>query len=113
MLAVDLTKDKYGIAWSGVAHAADVPGVRAVPLAFDEKGSYALPTREAVQNRSYPLSRNVFMFIKRPPGKAVDPKVKEFMRYILSRQGQETVEKQNVYLPMTKELVNAELKKLN
>jgi phosphate transport system substrate-binding protein len=112
MLAVDLTKDKYGVAWSGVAHAADVPGVRAVPLAFDEKGPYVLPTRENVQNRSYPLSRNVFMFIKHPPGEALDPKVKEFLRFVLSRQGQEIVEKQNVYLPMTGELVAAELKKL-
>ena len=112
MLAVDLTNDKFGIAWSGVAHAADVPGVRAVPLAYDEKGPYVLPTRENVQNRSYPLSRNVFMFIKHAPGQPVDPKVKEFMRFVLSRQGQEIVEKQNVYLPMTKELVEAELKKL-
>ena len=112
MLAVDLTKDKSGIAWSGVPHGADVPGVRIVPLAFDEKGPYALPTRENVQNRTYPLSRNVFMFIKRPPGQPLDPKVREFLRFVLSRQGQEIVEKHNIYLPMTKELVATERKKI-
>ena len=112
MLAVDLTKDKYGIAWSGVAHAADVPGVRAVPLAVDEKGPFVLPTREAVQNRSYPLSRNVFMFIKHPPGQPLDPKVKEFLGFILSRQGQDIVEKQNVYLPLTAAAVGEQRKKI-
>ncbi len=112
MLAVDLSKDRFGIAWSGVQHGADVPGVRMVPLAFDEKGPYVLPTRENVQNRSYPLSRNVFMFIKRPPGRALDPKVQEFMRFVLSRQGQEVVEKHNIYLPLTKEQVSTEREKV-
>jgi len=113
MLAVDLTKDKYGIAWSGVEHAADVPGVRAVPLAFDGQGPFVLPTRAAVQNHSYPLSRNVFLFIKHPPGQSLDPKVKEFVRFILSRPGQEIVEKQNVYLPLTAAAAGAELNKLD
>ncbi|MDB6127642.1 MAG: phosphate transporter periplasmic phosphate-binding protein [Verrucomicrobia bacterium] len=112
MLAVDLTKDTYGIAWSGVPHAAGVTGVRAVPLAFDDKGPFVLPTRENVQNRSYPLSRSVFMFIKHPPGQPVDPKVKEFIRYVLSREGQEVVEKHNVYLPLTPDGVRGELKKI-
>ncbi|MDB6116136.1 MAG: phosphate transporter periplasmic phosphate-binding protein [Lacunisphaera sp.] len=112
MLAVDLTKDKFGIAWSGVAHAVDVPGVRAVPLAYDEKGPYVLPTRENVQNRSYPLSRNVFMFLKHPPGQPLDPKVKEFLRFVLSREGQAIVEKHNVYLPLTARAVSEQLAKL-
>ncbi|MDD3180743.1 MAG: substrate-binding domain-containing protein [Opitutaceae bacterium] len=113
MLAVDLTKNKYGIAWSGLPHAADVPGVRPVALAFNEKGPYVLPSRETVQNRTYPLSRNVFMFIKHPPGQQVDPKVKEFLRYVLSRQGQEEVAKHNIYLPLTAEVVAEQRKKLD
>jgi len=111
MLAVNLSNDKYGIAWSGLPHAADVPGVRAVPLAY-ENGPFVLPTRETVQNRSYPLSRLVFMFIKRAPGQPLEPKVKEFIRFVLSRQGQQVVEKQNIYLPLTKERVLEQRRKL-
>jgi phosphate transport system substrate-binding protein len=112
MLAVDLSNDKYGIAWSGIPHAADVPGVRPVPLAFGERGPFVLPARETVQNRSYPLSRSVFMFIKRAPGQPVEPKVTEFLRFVLSRQGQEAVERQNTYLPLNAETVREQLKKL-
>jgi phosphate transport system substrate-binding protein len=112
MLAVDLANDKYGIAWSGVAHAADVQGVRPIPLAYDEKGPFVLPTREAVQNHTYPLSRSIFMFIKRAPGQPLEPKVREFMRFVLSRQGQQVVDKQNVYLPLTSQSVREQLGKV-
>jgi len=112
MLTEGLAKDKYGIAWTGVEQAADVPGLKPIALSFTDGGPYVAASRESVQNRTYPLSRSIFMYIKHPPGKPVDPKVKEFLRYILSRQGQEDVAKLNIYLPLTPEVLNAQLKKL-
>jgi phosphate transport system substrate-binding protein len=53
------------------------------------------------------------MYLKRPPGKPVDQKVKEFMRYILSQEGQDAVAKHNVYLPLTPELVREQRAKLD
>jgi phosphate transport system substrate-binding protein len=35
------------------------------------------------------------------PGKPADPKVVEFLRFILSREGQEAIERDGKYLPLT------------
>jgi phosphate transport system substrate-binding protein len=42
----------------------------------------------------------------------VDPKLKEFLRFILSRQGQEAIVRDGKYLPLTPEAAAAELRKL-
>jgi len=47
------------------------------------------------------LSRSVWIYINRSPEQALDPKTREFMRYILSRQGQEAVAREGEYLPLT------------
>ena len=109
----ELSKDKYGIAWSGIPHARNYPQLRPVALALNEGGPYVLPSKETVQNRTYPLARSVFMFIKHEPGKPIEPKVKEFLRYILSREGQQAALDHKVYLPLTPEVVREQLKKLN
>ena len=112
MLA-ELSKDKYGIGWSGIAHAKSFPQLKPVALAAKDGAAYILPSRETVQNRTYPLARSIFMYIKHPPGQPLDPKVKEFLRYILSREGQEDVAHHNVYLPLTAEVVREQLRRLD
>jgi phosphate transport system substrate-binding protein len=51
----------------------------------------------------YALTRSIFIQMNRAPGSAVDPRIKEFLRYILSRQGQAAVVEQGDYLPLTLE----------
>ena len=109
----ELVKDKLGIGWSGIAHAKRFPELKAIALAADERGPYVLPTRETVQNRTYPLARAVFMYIKHHPGHAVDPKVKEFLRYVLSQEGQEEVARKGIYLPLPADYLREQLKKLD
>jgi phosphate transport system substrate-binding protein len=60
----------------------------------------------------YPLSRFVYVFVNRPPGKPLEPKVKEFLKLALSREGQQVVSDERVYLPLTTEIVREELAKL-
>ena len=68
--------------------------------------------------RAYPLSRPVYLYFApdTPGGEAanpkVDPKLREFLRYILSRQGQEDVRGEGDYLPLTAAVVQEQLKKL-
>ena len=66
-----------------------------------------------VQNRSYPLLRDVYYYVKRRKGQPLDPKVKEFLRYILSREGQSQVQRDGKYLPLTAEVAREQLKKLD
>jgi phosphate transport system substrate-binding protein len=65
-----------------------------------------------VANRSYPLGRPVRFYINSGPAIPADPKVLEFLRYVLSREGQGQVRKEGDFLPLTAEVVREELKKL-
>ena len=66
-------------------------------------------TPDTVQSRAYPLTRVIPMFLNRAPGRPVDAPVKEFLRYILSREGQATVAEDGGYLPLTAEIARAQL----
>jgi phosphate transport system substrate-binding protein len=55
----------------------------------------------------------ITMFLNRARGKPVDPKIKEFLRYVLSREGQEAVIREgHGYLPMLAPFAPKELKKV-
>jgi phosphate transport system substrate-binding protein len=108
-----LAHDKYGIAYSGIEHAQGISGLRAVALQAEDGGPYVLPSHETVQDRSYPLSRSIFFYLNREPGKPLDPIQREFLRYVLSRDGQAVVEQMHLYLPLTKQALEEELKKLD
>ncbi|HKB91543.1 MAG TPA: substrate-binding domain-containing protein [Opitutaceae bacterium] len=109
----DLSKDPYAIAYNAGGSRYMTPQTKAVALAVDEKSpSYDL-TIENVQARTYPMYADVFFYLNRNPKQPLDPKLKEFLRYILSREGQEQVIRDGKYLPLTAEVVQQELKKLN
>ncbi len=111
MLA-ELTKDKYGIAWTVIPQARKVPGLKALALAPRDGRLYIEPSRESFQNRTYPLTRSIYIYLNRKPGQTLDPRVREFLRYVLSREGQEAVERAGNYLPLTAEVAREQLKKL-
>ncbi len=103
-----VTEDRFGIGYSGIGYKTS--GVNAVQLAekdvfFD--GGYANVTAG-----KYPLWRFLYLYVNKAPGKPLDPLVKEFVKLILSRQGQEVVVKDG-YLPLTPAIVQAELAKLD
>lgn len=109
-LMLDLAKDPYGIGYSGAMFLNQQ--TKALALAAKPGGPYVGLTIENVQNRTYPLLLEVYYYLDREPGKPVDPKLKEFLRFVLSREGQEAIAKDGKYLPLTKEAVEEQLKKL-
>jgi phosphate transport system substrate-binding protein len=88
------------------------PDVKVVPLAEKAGGPFVAPTQEEVYTHRYPLARYVYVFVNRAPGKPLEPKVKEFLKLVLSREGQQVVSDEAVYLPLTAEVVREELAKL-
>jgi phosphate transport system substrate-binding protein len=112
-MLVTLSHDKYGIGWSGNGHAASVPGLKALSLARDDGGPYFAPTERNMQARDYPLTRNVFFYINRPPGKALDPKIREFLLFVLSQEGQDILAHNGLHLPLTEQIVQEQRKKLD
>ena len=88
------------------------PDMRELAIQAYAGGPYVKRSLESVHDRSYPLYGQYFFYINRAPGKPVDPKVEEFVRFMLSQEGQECVQREGRYLPLTGDVVNAQLKKI-
>jgi phosphate transport system substrate-binding protein len=112
LMMADLSKDPYGIAVShgGIIHLT--PQTKVLPLAAKEGGPYVELTIDNVQNRTYPLFEEEYWYVNRRPGQPLDPKLKEFLKYTLSREGQEAVARDGKFLPLTGEVVREQLRKL-
>jgi len=104
-----VTEDRYGIGYSGIGYRTS--GVIALPLAKSENDEFHEPNYENCLNGKYPLSRYLNIYINKAPNKPLDPLLKEFLKFVLSYEGQEVVVKDG-YLPLTSELVKKELSKL-
>ena len=87
--------------------------VKVLALARTSAGPYVEYTIDTLQDRSYPLWGDQSFWVSVKPGTKMDPKVREFVRFVLSREGQELVQKDGKYLPLTAGAVRAELKKLD
>jgi phosphate transport system substrate-binding protein len=95
--------DRYGIGFNLMRIVEKEPGVKPLAIAAEEGTPFIPPTRETMYRRTYPLSNAVYIYINRPPGKSISPRVREFLTYILSRQGQQDVADDGMYLPLTAE----------
>lgn len=105
-----LAKDPAGIAYANFLYAG--PDVKALALAHGAGDQYWEPTRKNAFQRNYPLTRFTMVFLDRAPGRPVDPKLKEFLYYILSRDGMDAVVKDGAYLPLNAKQIEIERKKL-
>jgi phosphate transport system substrate-binding protein len=100
-----VTEDTYAIGYSGIGYKTS--GVKAVALAAKEGAPYFPAEPEAVFSGKYPLARYLYVYINRAPGKPFDPLTREFLRYVLSREGQEVVVKDG-YLPLPSKILGEE-----
>jgi phosphate transport system substrate-binding protein len=105
-----VTEDRYAIGYSGIGYRTS--GVRPVPLAETEAGPYFEGTYEEVTSGKYPLARFLFVYVNKVPGKPMDPLALEYMKLVLSKEGQEGVVKDG-YMPLTATQVQQELGKLS
>ena len=105
----ELSKDKYGIAWGPILHSKNYPDVKQVDLSEDG-GPYVPLTIANVQNRTYPFKRDAYFYIDQQPGKSMDDRAKEFMRYIYSREGQQDVKDFGMFYPLPKNVIDEQLK---
>jgi phosphate transport system substrate-binding protein len=102
-----VTEDRFGMGYSGIGYKTS--GVKVVALA--EKDAFSSGSYEDVKSGKYPLSRFLYVYINKAPGKPLDPLVKEYLKLIFSKEGQEVVVKDG-YLPLPASIVTEELKKL-
>ncbi|MGB5397351.1 MAG: phosphate ABC transporter substrate-binding protein PstS family protein [Gammaproteobacteria bacterium] len=97
-----------GIGYSGIGYKTS--GVRAVPLS--KKGDkYIDATPDNAVSGEYPLSRFLYVYVNKHPNKPLAPLEKEFMKLVLSKQGQEVVIKDG-YIPLPAKVVEKYLAEL-
>ena len=104
-----LAQDRYGIAISNVRYAR--PGVKAVALAWKDGGPWVRATTSSLIDRSYPLVRIIPAIVDLPPGRKLSPAVNEFLRFVLSREGQSLMIERSGYLPLDRRSRDAQLRK--
>ena len=100
--------DKYAVGYSGIGYkTADV---RAISVSGRDGQCYE-PTQDNAYKGTYPITRFLYVYVNKAPGKPLDPLVAEFLKLVLSKEGQEVVVKDG-YLPLAPSIVAEELKKL-
>ncbi len=100
--------DKFAIGYSGIGYkTADV---RAVPLGKKE-GECVEASAEQAYAGKYPLARFLYIYTNKDPNQQLDPVRAEFVRYVLSKQGQQVVVKDG-YFPVTATVVEKDAEAL-
>jgi len=105
-----LAQDRFGIAISNVRYANSQ--VKPLGLASDAGGPYYRATHANLIAQKYPLTRIIPAFVDCAPGEPVDPKLREFLRYILSREGQRALVRYSDYLPLGADAIRRQVEKL-
>jgi phosphate transport system substrate-binding protein len=95
--------DRNGIGYSGIGYRT--AGVRAVPLSKTADGQAYGVEPENCYSGNYPLSRYLYIYFNRAPGKDTTPVVREFLRFVHSKAGQDVVLKDG-YVPLNKRMVD-------
>jgi phosphate transport system substrate-binding protein len=107
-VVMGLTEDRSAIGYSGIGYLTS--GVKALPIAGADGTPYA-PVYENVVSGKYPIWRPLYIYVVRNPAQPMDALTREFLKFVLSKQGQEIVVKDGFY-PMTAAQAAEQRKKL-
>lgn len=111
-LRADLAEDRYGIAYIA-APTLNLPAdLKILKVARKPGGPYYAYTIDNIRARRYPLFDQIYAYADAKDARPLEPKVREFLRFVVSRQGQECVERDGKYLPLTAAVSRKQLAKL-
>lgn len=96
-VVLSVTEDRAGIGYSGIGYMTS--GVKAIALAEKTDGKAYAPTYENVLSGKYPLSRMLYLYVVKQPNQPLPKLTKEFLKFVLSKEGQEIVVKDG-YMPL-------------
>lgn len=101
--------DPFSVGYSGIGYKTS--SVRALPLA-EIGNSFVEPSAENALAGDYPLARFLYIYVNKAPGKPLDPLTKEFVKMILSKDGQQVVIKAG-YFPIAKAVTDEDIQKIS
>jgi phosphate transport system substrate-binding protein len=97
------------VGYSGIGYKTS--GVRTVPLAKKDGGELVDATEENALKGTYPLARVLYVYVNKAPNKPMSPMETEFVKMVLSKQGQDVVVKDG-YIPLPAAMAQKELAKI-
>ena len=104
-VVMGISEDIAGVGYSGIGYTTS--GVRTVPLAKSEGEPAYEATPENILGGNYPLSRLLYVYIVKDPNEPLDTVTQEFLKYILSAEGQQDVIKDG-YMPLPAAIITRE-----
>jgi phosphate transport system substrate-binding protein len=99
-----VANDPLGIGYSGIGYRTEA--VVPLPLALEKGGEPRYPRPEDAYAGSYPLARQLYLTIDAPPDQPLPVLTREFLRFVLGRQGQKLVAEAG-FFPLTAEKAKA------
>lgn len=96
-VVMGVAEDRSGIGYSGIGYKTS--GVKMLAVSEEDGGEAYLPTYENVLSGKYPLGRMLYVYVVKKPGEPLPKLTEEFLRFVLSKAGQEVVVKDG-YLPL-------------
>ena len=97
----DLQSNKFAMGIVALMHAKHYPKVKILAVSKSDESEPVALTPENVATRRYPLIRDAYFYVNKAPGKPLNRIVREFMRYCLSREGQESIVRAGYYYPLS------------
>ena len=97
-----------GIGYSGIGYITS--GVKAIPISKGGGDAIEATPKNALSG-DYPLSRFLYVYVNKKPAEALFPIEREFIRLILSKEGQQVVYKDG-YIPVSADTAARELAKI-
>ncbi|TVP59995.1 MAG: phosphate ABC transporter substrate-binding protein PstS family protein [Halomonadaceae bacterium] len=92
-----VSESRNGIGYSGIGYITS--GVRAIPLGRELGGELFEPNAENAASGDYPLARFLYVYVNKAPNADMNPLEREFMRMVLSREGQLVTDRDG-YIPL-------------
>ena len=109
MEILDISRDLFGIGYAGIGFQAST--VRIIPIAQKTGDKPVAPTAETAADGTYPLTRSLYLYVKKNPKGELEPEIAQFLRFINSREGQEMIARAGVY-PLSSQQIMANLQAL-
>jgi phosphate transport system substrate-binding protein len=104
-----VANDRAGIGYGGIGYVTSE--VRALALAKKGGEKAVEPTFDNALNGKYPLARMLYIYVAKKPHEPLPPLVHEFLKFVLSAEGQEIVVKDG-YGPLPASVIEKQLKAL-
>lgn len=105
-----VTVDRFGVGYSGIGYGT--PGVRAVSISKQPGDACVEADAQNAYSGKYPIARFLYVYVNKPSGKPLEPLPHEFLKMVLSKEGQEEVLKDGYY-PLPLMVLEEDLKKID